>query len=203
MSGLGSGVAGISSGFGSHTCAVLFTGAAKCWGYKLDGELGDGTTTDRSTPVLANGFTDYTVLLPYDGEFTFTANGLSVGTHPITARYEGDSNNAASTSDALSHTVEKGKSEVNKIKIKPKKPKSGQTARVKVMIGAAAPSTGKPTGKVVVKDGRKKLGKFKVKKGKAKLKIADLAAGKHKIKAKFKGDKSWDKSAGKTSFKVK
>ena len=71
------------------------------------------------------------------------------------------------------------------------------------MIGAAAPSTGKPTGKVVVKDGRKKLGKFKVKKGKAKLKIADLTVGKHKIKVKFKGDKSWNKSAGKTALKVR
>jgi alpha-tubulin suppressor-like RCC1 family protein len=34
-----------------HTCGIATDGRAWCWGLNRDGELGDGTTTDRSTPT--------------------------------------------------------------------------------------------------------------------------------------------------------
>ncbi len=39
---------------GSHSCAMV-SGAVRCWGYNGFGQLGDGTSTNRSTPVAVPG----------------------------------------------------------------------------------------------------------------------------------------------------
>lgn len=54
VSGLTSGVASIAAGR-YHTCAVLTSGAAKCWGYNNNGQLGDNSETNRLTPVNVVG----------------------------------------------------------------------------------------------------------------------------------------------------
>lgn len=38
-----------------HSCAVLANGTVKCWGSNAYGQVGDGTTTDRDTPVSVPG----------------------------------------------------------------------------------------------------------------------------------------------------
>ena len=53
--GASSGLVGISAGL-SHVCAVTSAGGVRCWGQNLSGQLGDGTTQNRLTPVAVVGF---------------------------------------------------------------------------------------------------------------------------------------------------
>lgn len=40
---------------GYHSCLLGATGDLRCWGRNMDGELGDGSTTNRATPVSVIG----------------------------------------------------------------------------------------------------------------------------------------------------
>ena len=54
VTGLIGDVVGVSAGF-LHSCAVLSSGDVKCWGDNSTGQLGDGTTTNRTDPVIVDG----------------------------------------------------------------------------------------------------------------------------------------------------
>jgi len=54
--GLSSGVVSVATGF-EHTCALLATGAVKCWGYNGYGQLGDGSNSNRNVPTQVSGLT--------------------------------------------------------------------------------------------------------------------------------------------------
>lgn len=47
---------------GDHSCARVETGDVLCWGSNDDGELGDGTFDDRSSPVVVEGLADVIAL---------------------------------------------------------------------------------------------------------------------------------------------
>ena len=56
--GVLTGVASVVSdafGYGSQYCAVLRSGGVDCWGLNIDGQLGNGTTTQSDTPVAVLG----------------------------------------------------------------------------------------------------------------------------------------------------
>jgi alpha-tubulin suppressor-like RCC1 family protein len=45
-----------------HTCAITSTGATLCWGLNQDGQLGDGTRTQRTAPTPVAGPTSFVAL---------------------------------------------------------------------------------------------------------------------------------------------
>ena len=59
--GLSSGIASVALGE-QHTCALLENGTVKCWGGNSYGQLGDGTTVLRTSPVDVVGLTDVVAL---------------------------------------------------------------------------------------------------------------------------------------------
>ncbi|MBC7465979.1 MAG: hypothetical protein H7256_08295 [Bdellovibrio sp.] len=60
-----------------HTCAVTTTGVLKCWGENGSGQLGNGTTTTSSSPVLVDSGVSYkTVSAYYSHSCGITTGGV-------------------------------------------------------------------------------------------------------------------------------
>jgi alpha-tubulin suppressor-like RCC1 family protein len=70
-----SGITQITAG-GSHTCALTTSGGVKCWGFGAFGQLGNGATSEQSTPVdvVATGQSQGGT--PLSGVTQITAGGV-------------------------------------------------------------------------------------------------------------------------------
>jgi alpha-tubulin suppressor-like RCC1 family protein len=68
----------LASGGYLHICGLAIDGAAYCWGFNGEGQLGDGTTTERSTPVLVAGGLTFKSLAA--GNYSHTCGVATTGT---------------------------------------------------------------------------------------------------------------------------
>jgi alpha-tubulin suppressor-like RCC1 family protein len=66
----------VAGGFIGHTCALIDSGAAYCWGENEKGQVGDGTTRDRVAPQAVVGGLAF---LSIDAGFRHTCGVASTG----------------------------------------------------------------------------------------------------------------------------
>lgn len=164
--------------------AVTFTAAVTA------NSPGSGTPT--GTVTFKNGSTTLgTSTLDGTGHATLTTSTLTVGSHSITAGYNGDSNFNTSTSSALSQTVNKdGTTSSVTSSLNPSK--HGQTVTFTATVVANAPGTAVPTGSVTFKDGNKNLStKTLNSSGQATFSTSSLSRGTHSITVVYGGSSSF------------
>jgi alpha-tubulin suppressor-like RCC1 family protein len=63
-------------GMDTHTCALSREGEVWCWGRNLEGQLGDGTTGERTDPVRVRGIP---AMVQLAGDFYFTCGRTAAG----------------------------------------------------------------------------------------------------------------------------
>lgn len=68
VSGLPAGPKAVATG-ANHTCALIADGTVRCWGRNNVGQLGDGTTTDRTSSVQVSGVS-YAIAIAAGDEHT-------------------------------------------------------------------------------------------------------------------------------------
>lgn len=190
-------VAGASSAAG----ALSLTATVAAGEFKPSGVVRfylDGSATPVGNPAPLTG-----------GKATANLSGLAAGAHKVVAKFT-PSITAYKASESVATDVTVLAAEEipvedtpAAVKIKAKAKKSYAVAKkVKIKLSLTESGSGAPTGKVVVKLGKKKVAKATVKNGKVvvKLKPNTLKKGKNKLTVSYSGDENF--KAAKLKFKI-
>jgi hypothetical protein len=155
-----------------------------------------GSGTPTGTVTFYDGSTALGTGTLSSGVVKFSAP-LSLGGHAITASYGGDSNFTASSSGALSQTVNPDGS-VTTLWSSANPSVYGQSVTFTVRVVAQSPGAGTPTGTVTFTDGSTTLGTATLSSGGATLKTASLNLGGNAITATYNGDTNFTTSTSGT-----
>ena len=110
---------------------------------------------------------------------------LATGSHPLTATYNGDASNSASTSNTVTEVVNPLTVTNTMLSASPNPAVTGQAV---TLTATASPSTA--TGTVTFKDAGNAIGTGTLSGGTATFSTATLAAGSHSLTATYGGDSS-------------
>src|SRR5208337_4884777 len=152
-----------------------------------------GTVTFEDGGVaLPNGTVNLTTVAGQQ-EATYTTSALSVATHSITAVYNGDTNDAGSTSNTVSQVVNQDSTATTLTS--PQNPSAfGQSVTFTATVSVNSPGAGTPTGTVTFEDGGVALPNGTVNlttvggQQEATYTTSALSVATHSITAVYKGD---------------
>jgi uncharacterized repeat protein (TIGR03803 family) len=128
------------------------------------------------------------------GAATLNTTSVAVGTHTLTASYQGDSTFLSSTSPHVSVTVGRAAATTT-LASSPNPSARKQVVSLTATIAAVAPGAGAATGQVQFFDGKKKLGTASLVNGIATLQTAFNGMGGHDLTATYGGDPNFTPSA--------
>ncbi|HMC72352.1 MAG TPA: Ig-like domain-containing protein, partial [Mycobacteriales bacterium] len=158
------------------------------------------TSQDGGTPtgtvVFKDGGSPFgSGTLDGNGNAQFTTSTLPVGSHSITAAYQGDATFPPSASSAITETVNKADSSTA-LSTAPNPSGYGTVVSLTATVtGAAAP----PTGTVTFTDGSSVIGSAALNgSGQAQMQTSSLTIGKHTLGAAYAGDGNYNPSSGTT-----
>jgi Bacterial Ig-like domain (group 3)/FG-GAP-like repeat len=152
-------------------------------------------TVTSSAPVKPFGFLifyDGSTALHYPdmlsgGSLSLTINGLSIGTHSITASYEGSRSGSyqPSTSAPVSEVVNGGNVSTSTSLSSSPNPSVSQQAVT--FVATVSSSSGTPAGTVIFYNGSSSIGSASLNNGSAALAVSSLAIGSNSITAAYQG----------------
>ena len=155
--------------------------------------ISPGLGTPAGTVTFKDGTTTLATETLTGGATTFTTSGLALGTHSITAVYNGSTTFATSTSTALTQTVSQD-STTTMVLSSANPSASGQAVVFTAVELPAAPGTGVPTGTVTFKDGTTTLATETLSGGTAFYIDTALTNGIHSITVVYSGDANFTTS---------
>lgn len=158
----------------------------------LTAQISGATTPTGQITFLSDGATLGTGALNGSGMATLTVSSLTIGTHRLTATYEGDTNNSGSQSNTIQQTVQ-GQPSGTML----------ATSNANLPVGSSVTFTAQvtgngtivPTGSITFKDGGSTIGTTTLNGGAAaSFSISSLSAGSHTIVAVYSGDSTYASS---------
>jgi len=144
------------------------------------------TGTPTGTVTFRDSATVLSTVTLVNGSASFQTAALAVGSHPLTATYNGSATFAVSTSAVVTQLVNAPAAAATSTSLTstPNPSTTGQAVTLTATVTSAA---GVPTGTVTFRDGATALGTVTLVNGSASLVTSTLAAGSHPLTAAYNG----------------